>query len=343
MMKDVLDVKTLELANSEERDLINQLLGQVQATGAIAKLTSTVEVSKMAYVKENKLYRGLKGMKNLDGRGLSGTWEEFCALLNTSVAKVNEDIGNLQAFGEEALESMSRMGIGYREMRQYRRLPDDQKVALLEVAKDGDKDSFIDLAEQIISKHSKEKEELESQVADQERIAADLAVKLDTAETEKADLKAALKKQRAGSDYPDYVVVTRHESASLSDKALLCIDDLSRLSSDLVEEYQQQLSHPETASQCEDHIKMAANSLSIHLSALLARTVQTLNEVNSQFEHFIQPMTSELIYTESELIDMIQNRELLVQDHKQEAAIRANKRAADKPRGRGRPKKLEIE
>lgn len=147
-------------SHSEERDIVNQMLGQAQMADSIGKFTATVAVSKMAYVKENKLYRGLAGMHDRDGRGLSGTWEEFCSLLGTSAPKVNEDINNLRQFGEDALESMSRMGIGYREMRQYRRLPEDAQAALIEVAKAGDKDAFVDLAEEIIAKHSKEKSEL---------------------------------------------------------------------------------------------------------------------------------------------------------------------------------------
>lgn len=147
-------------SHSEERDIVNQLLGQAQMADSIGKFTATVAVSKMAYVKENKLYRGLAGMRDRDGRGLSGTWEEFCSLLGTSAPKVNEDINNLRQFGEDALESMSRMGIGYREMRQYRRLPEDAQAALIEVAKAGDKDAFVDLAEEIIAKHAKEKSEL---------------------------------------------------------------------------------------------------------------------------------------------------------------------------------------
>jgi hypothetical protein len=147
-------------SHSEERDIVNQLLGQAQMADSIGKFTATVAVSKMAYVKENKLYRGLAGMHDRDGRGLSGTWEEFCSLLGTSAPKVNEDINNLRQFGEDALESMSRMGIGYREMRQYRRLPEDAQAALIEVAKAGDKDAFVDLAEEIIAKHAKEKSEL---------------------------------------------------------------------------------------------------------------------------------------------------------------------------------------
>ena len=155
-------------AMNDERDLVNQLLGQAQMADSIAKFTATVAVSKMAYVKENKLYQAIAGMKDRDGRGLRGTWEEFCALLGSSAPKVNEDINNLKNFGEEALESMSRMGIGYREMRQYRRLPEDEKAALIEVAKAGDPDAFTELAETIIEKHVKEKEALTKRAEDAE-------------------------------------------------------------------------------------------------------------------------------------------------------------------------------
>lgn len=150
----------------DERDLVNQLLGQAQMADALSKLTATVAVSKMAHVKETKLYRAIAGMKDRDGRGLNGTWEEFCALLGTSAPKVNEDINNLRTFGEEALESMSRMGIGYREMRQWRRLPDDARSALIEAAKQGNKEAVEYLAEELIAKHSAEKADLEKKLAD---------------------------------------------------------------------------------------------------------------------------------------------------------------------------------
>lgn len=153
-------VASLQSAHSEDRDLVNQLLGQAQMADAIGKLTATVAVSKMAFVKEHGLYKAIAGMKDRDGRGLDGTWEDFCKLLGTSAPKVNEDIKNLQTFGEEALDCMSRMGIGYREMRQYRRLPDDEKTALLEAAKTGDKDTFLDLAEEIVARNARKEEQL---------------------------------------------------------------------------------------------------------------------------------------------------------------------------------------
>jgi len=146
---------------NEEHALVNQLLGQAQMADAFAKFSKTVLTSKLAYVKENKLYKALGGQKNQDGLELTGTWQEFCNMLGFTPEHANEAINNLKAFGEEALESMSRMGIGYREMRQFRKLPDDEKTALIEVAKTGDKEAFVELAEEIITKSVKEKEALQ--------------------------------------------------------------------------------------------------------------------------------------------------------------------------------------
>lgn len=151
---------TIQASHSDERDLVNQLLGQAQMAESFSKFSLTVSTSKLAYVKESKLYRALSGKRTADGQQFSGTWDEFCSLLGRSRQQVDEDIANLRTLGEEALESMSRMGIGYREMRQYRRLPEDAQAVLIEVAKAGDKDAFVDIAEEIIAKHAKEKSEL---------------------------------------------------------------------------------------------------------------------------------------------------------------------------------------
>lgn len=165
-------VAGIESGYTEERDLVNQLLGQAQMADAFAKFSVTVTTSKLAFVKENKLYRSLAGKKTGDGHQFSGTWDDFCGLLGRSREQVDEDIRNLKAMGEEALESMSKMGIGYRELRQYRRLPEDQKTALIEVAKAGDKEAFVELAEEIITRHAKEKEALGQQLQSKDDVLA---------------------------------------------------------------------------------------------------------------------------------------------------------------------------
>lgn len=159
----------VQAAYGQERDLLNQLLGQAQMAGAFEEFSRTVRTSKLAFVKEHKLYQQLKGAAAPHGaEKLTGTWEEFCGLLGRSVDQVDRDIANLKSFGEEALESMSRMGIGYRELRQYRRLPEDQKQLLIEVAKKGDKEGFVELAEEIIARHAKEKETLAARLEEVE-------------------------------------------------------------------------------------------------------------------------------------------------------------------------------
>ncbi|GKW13521.1 hypothetical protein [Pectobacterium sp. IFB5596] len=151
---------------SEERDFINQLLGQVQMARSFAKFADVVSLSKLKYIKENKIYHALKGKKgvDLDGKEIAdvGTWDGFCQALGLSRGKVDEDLSNLTAFGEDALKHLSAVGAGYRELRQFRRLPEDQKSALIEVAKEGDKTALLELAEEMIARHIKEKEELKT-------------------------------------------------------------------------------------------------------------------------------------------------------------------------------------
>ncbi|MFP9470301.1 hypothetical protein AB6D37_16390 [Pectobacterium brasiliense] len=188
---------------SDERDLLNQLLGQAQMADAFAQFSLTVRTSKLAFVKENKLYRALKGKKTPDGQDfLSGTWDEFCRLLGKSSQHVDEELLNLRVLGEEALESMSRMGIGYRELRQFRRLPEDQKSALIEVAKDGDKTALLELAEEMIAKHAKEKEDLKIDLDISRQTVAEKKEEIDNLKNERDDFRARLTR-RAATETPD--------------------------------------------------------------------------------------------------------------------------------------------
>lgn len=170
-MKEAADIMAkVELAYTEDRDLLNQLIGQIQMTDAISKLTTVVGLTKLKHIKETKLYRALAGKKGVDRDGNEiadvGTFEGFCLAIGSTRQKVDEDLLNLRVFGEEAMDNLARIGAGYRELRQLRKLPEDQQTALIEVAKLGDKESFIELAEEIIIKHAKEKESLTAENVD---------------------------------------------------------------------------------------------------------------------------------------------------------------------------------
>lgn len=170
MMVAVNELALMQHQYNDDRDLINQMIGRIQMTDAMSKLQTVVGLTNLAHIKETKLYRALAGKKGVDRDGSEitdvGCWAGFCRAIGSSQQKVDEDLLNLRVFGEDAMESLTRIGAGYRELRQLRKLPEDQQTALLEVARLGDKESFVELAEEIIVKHTKEKEALTKELAD---------------------------------------------------------------------------------------------------------------------------------------------------------------------------------
>ena len=162
------------------RDLVNQMIGHAQSRIAMRDFANVMTLSVLKQAKENKLYRGAEGQRAFDRDGNEipnvGTWEGFCRAVGVSVAKADEDIANFNAFGEEALKSMQMVGIGYRDLRQFRRLPTDQKTELIEAAKAGDTATLLELAEDLIVKHAKAKSDADLELAARDqRIARHLA------------------------------------------------------------------------------------------------------------------------------------------------------------------------
>lgn len=66
---------------------------------------------------------------------------------------------------------------------------EDQKQALIEVAKAGDKEGFVELAEEIIAKHAKEKEALKTELDDARDQAEDLAASKKSVEKDLAEAR----------------------------------------------------------------------------------------------------------------------------------------------------------
>ena len=141
----------------------------------------------------------------------------------------DQDIANLQSFGEAALEQMQRMGIGYRELRQYRRLPEDQKSALIEAAKVGDKDSFLELAEDLIAKHAKEKQALAQKNSELEKDAQATGRVLADKQSEitKLQTQVATKKYLPHVDWPEAMKGYIEQAQKAKRDILLGIDALA--------------------------------------------------------------------------------------------------------------------
>ena len=158
-------------AASAEQIEMNQLLGRLQATQAIAAMLDGLSLAQIAQIKESKRYKQLAGQKMVIG-GVEirlDTWEGFCAALGSSRRAIEEKLDNLRLLGEEALDKATALGMTTQELRKLRHLDaSDQQIVIgeIEVAA-GDKEAIIDLITDMAAKHSKEREELQAKLEDQ--------------------------------------------------------------------------------------------------------------------------------------------------------------------------------
>jgi hypothetical protein len=324
-------IQTDDFAN---RDLANQLLGQAQAFAAASGLLRTFGVSKLAFVKEKKLYRGLEGMRTPNGSELlSGTWEEYCSLLGVSVDKVDTDIANLRAFGEEALESMSRMGIGYRELRQFRKLPADQREALAQIATTGTKDDVLEAAYEAIEAERSKRSELEVQNAELSedlKLAEKRGKNLD-AEIERKEMKIkklSSARQRCTA-FLDRTEDIRAECLALQAEAELPMAAIQKLFEEIYGE---------------DHDlaewQVQAEQVWITANVVAARATAMIEQISILTDGLCFPerIGGTHIMTPAEAQRWLLDYPMILNRHEAEAAQRKEARDAAKPKGPGRPK-----
>lgn len=155
-------------AITNEQLLLSEKVGALKAFEFTKKLLTVSTIKILAELKESNEYKGLKTIGQ-DGNLLTvSTWEQFCQSIGKSRQHIDEEIRNLSAFGEDFLETSQRMGIGYRDLRKLRKIPDDERDIIIngEAVQAGDKDSLIELIEDMSVRHSKTKIKLENQVKD---------------------------------------------------------------------------------------------------------------------------------------------------------------------------------
>lgn len=328
----VSDGQVVESAESDAagRDLMNQLLGQAQAFSAASGLLQTFGVSKLAYVKEHGLYRHLAGTRTPNGLELRGNWEEFCGLLGMSDEKANQDIANLRAFGEEALESMSRMGIGYRELRQFRKLPADQREALAQLALTGSKDDVLEAAYDLIEKERSAAAEVtvkNAELAEDLKLAEKRAKNLD-AECERKDSQIKRLSQ-AKVRTTEFLIRTeeiREEAMALQFASELHLNSLKKLFEET------DAAAPEGMLQ-QETLWIVANTI----AARALDVIEHMKAIGSPDAQPDRPMQRHLL-TPDEAIRWLQDYPLIENRYEAEQALRQEKRDAAKPKGPGRPK-----
>lgn len=159
-----------EAVSNAQLDLVSRLgerIGRNKALEAMQKLLRVTDLVDIQALKESKSYRGMRVPDGSGGSVTVTTWDDFCnAALGRSREIVDEDLRNLKQFGAEMLDSFQALGMGYRQMRELRAIPADERTKLLEAAKGGDAKALVEAAEDMIERHSAERTKLEKAVTE---------------------------------------------------------------------------------------------------------------------------------------------------------------------------------
>lgn len=337
-------IATIESENNEneqadmpnDRDLVNQLLGQIQMANSFARFADVVSLQKLKYIKDNKIYRSVAGVSMVsahDGSKIAdvGTWDGFCKALGLSVSKVDEDLLNLNVFGEEALNQLSSIGAGYRELRQYRKLPTDEKTALIEAAKAGDKDQLLDLAETLIERHIKDKAELNAKVEDLEQDLKSTGKRINNmnAEIERAELELTrLKAKQRLTSFEDQTESVRDECMHLQAGVGLNLDSLDKL---FTESF---YAEPTP----EQRLRIEQVYIAIKVAASQAfNLLETVQDLMANAGITVDRIQGQHLLTAEEAERWALDAQMLESKHAAEKLARDVKRESLKPKGRGRP------
>lgn len=209
---------TSEMADAYE------MLGMIKMSDFHRKLTTCQHIKVLAEFKEAKKYKGLEMLDISGNRRQVSTWDDFCSALGFSRQKIDEDISNLYKLGEDFLETSQRLGLGYREMRKLRQLPEEARAEIVDAdySDTTDKEELIEKIEDLTAQHAKEKEALQAQLKrksdDYEAQAKMIATKNER--INHLDLELAKKTKAIETQTPDQRGgALREEAAAISYKA----------------------------------------------------------------------------------------------------------------------------
>ncbi|MEE3690597.1 hypothetical protein V2H90_07220 [Glaesserella parasuis] len=211
-------------AMTQDKAQAYELVGMIKAFDFTRKLVTVTTLKSLQEIKESKRYKDLE-LTDQDGKMVTvTTFRDFCTTLGFSGEKIDQDLLNLNTFGEEFFETSQRLGLGYREMRKLRQLPSDARAEIIDAdySEATDKEELLEKIEDLTAKHAKEKEALQAQLKrkseDYEAQAKVLANKNER--INKLDMELAKKTHLIDTQTPDQRgEMLREETAGISYKA----------------------------------------------------------------------------------------------------------------------------
>lgn len=149
-----------------------KIAGKIEAFKTISNFGDIASLMLLKRIKESKVYKEMPTIL---------TWENYCKSIGISRRKVDEDLENLNAFGEKFIGDIASLSLGYRELRQLKKeiKAGNLEVKDAEVIIDGevipldDKDELRDALDTLLKSKYKEIEELKDEIKNKEGIIED--------------------------------------------------------------------------------------------------------------------------------------------------------------------------
>lgn len=166
----------IKAKQQQERETLiaeaSRLTGRVEAFNFISKLTTVGSLMIIKKIKESGVYKELPNIK---------TWADYCKSIGFSVNKIDEDLLNLNTFGENLLTTVGDFSLGYKDLRELRKqvksgsleIKDAEVIIDGEVIPLDDKDELRDALDTLLKSKYKEIEELKDEIKNKESIIED--------------------------------------------------------------------------------------------------------------------------------------------------------------------------
>lgn len=173
---------------------ILEIVGMFKAHKISEQFNKTLRTAKLQQIKDLKEYKGLT-LVNMQGQPVTiNSWEQFCDALNMKRKTIDDDIQNLNTFGQEFMQLSETLGLSYRELRRMRQnmqnpmLTEEEKLAL-EEAKGKDPQEMLTLLEELQDKQASLEEKVKN-LEEENSAKAELIAKK-TKQNEKLELDLA--------------------------------------------------------------------------------------------------------------------------------------------------------
>jgi len=140
---------------------------------AFAFMEAQTRLGKLLAFKEIKESGEYKGIPYIDENGEAQTTQnikEFCLyIIDESVSSLNEELQNINIFGQRFFEKTNHMKLGRKDLRLLRNAPEHERSVIVEKINNeeidlNDKDAVKELIEDIVLKQASEKNALKKEL-----------------------------------------------------------------------------------------------------------------------------------------------------------------------------------